>query len=117
VDVTQIDVNPTTTTTYTCDLIYPCDTITLTSVVTVVPMPVVDLGPDFQVVGLTANLAAGMTPGNTGIWTVFDAPGTANIAPATNTNATATVNEFGDYTYVWTETSLAQTVLILIRLL
>lgn len=107
VDVTQIDVNPTTTTTYTCDLIYPCDTITLTSVVTVVPMPIVDLGPDFEVVGLTANLAAGMAVGNTGIWSVFDAPGTANVAPATNSNATATVDEFGDYTYVWTETSLA----------
>ncbi len=105
--VNEITVNPAVTTEYSVDVIYPCDTITLTTTVTVIQPPVVDLGPDFDVAALSTNLSAGMDPGNTGVWSVTDGPGTANVVPATNTNATATVDVFGVYTFMWTETSLA----------
>lgn len=107
VDVDHVTVNPTVTTTYTCDIIYPCDTITLSTTVTVIQPPDVDLGPDFDVAALTTNLNAGMAAGNTGVWSVVSGPGTANVAPLTNTNTTATVDAFGIYTFMWTETSLA----------
>jgi gliding motility-associated-like protein len=107
VGVNTITVNPTVTTTYTCDVIYPCDTITLSTTVTVIQPPVVDLGPDIDVAALSTNLSAGMAAGNTGVWSITGGPGTSSIAPLTNTNATATVDIFGVYTYMWTETSLA----------
>jgi gliding motility-associated-like protein len=107
IDQTEINVSPTTTTTYSCTIIYPCDTITLQTTVVVVEPPVVDLGPDFSVEALTTAIAAGMQPGNTGFWTFISGPGNANISPANNTNATATVDVFGTYTFSWTETSLA----------
>lgn len=107
VDVYEITVSPTVTTTYSVDVIYPCDTITLTSVVTVVEPPDVDLGPDIDVEGLTTNLNAGMDPGNTGIWEVISGPGTATVNPDNTSTTTATVDQFGVYTFAWTETSLA----------
>lgn len=105
--VNQITVSPTTTTTYTCDIIYPCSVLTLETTVEVVEPPVVDLGPDFEVEALTTNLNAGMAPGNTGVWSVVSGPGNANVSPPNNSNATATVDAFGTYAFAWTETSLA----------
>lgn len=107
VDVDQIIVSPTTTTTYTADIIYPCDTITLTTTVVVIEPPVVDLGPDIDVSALITNLNAGMAPGNTGEWTSTGGPGTATINPANTSNTTVSVDEFGTYNFTWTETSLA----------
>ena len=107
VDLYQITVSPTVTTTYSVDVIYPCDTITLTSVVTVINPPDVDLGPDLDVEALTTNLNAGMAPGNTGVWTVVSGPGNATVNPNTTSTTTATVDQFGVYTFSWTETSLA----------
>lgn len=106
-NVNEISVSPTVTTTYSCTIIYPCDTITLQTTVVVVPLPVVNLGDDYTIEALSTNLAAGMAPGNTGFWTVVSGPGAANVTPANNTNATATVSTFGTYTFSWTETSLA----------
>ena len=53
--VNEITVNPAVTTEYSVDVIYPCDTITLTTTVTVIQPPVVDLGPDFDVAALSTN--------------------------------------------------------------
>ncbi len=108
-NVTTVTVNPLFTTTYTATIIYPCDTVYATTTVTVIDPPVVDLGDDFEFTGFTAPLNVDMPPGNTGVWSYVDGsgPGTATIGAPTNPNTNATVSEFGTYTYVWTETSLA----------
>ncbi len=105
--VNQITVSPTTTTTYSCDILYPCSVLTVEKTVVVVDPPTVNLGPDFEVEALTTNLNAGMAPGNTGVWSVVSGPGNANVSPPNNSNATATVDAFGTYAFAWTETSLA----------
>jgi gliding motility-associated-like protein len=107
IDIDQIVVSPDVTTTYSADIIYPCDTITLTTTVTVLEPPVVDLGPDFDVAALNTNLNAGMAIGNTGEWTSTGGPGIAIINPATSSNTSVTVDDFGEYNFTWTETSLA----------
>ncbi len=107
VDVNQIVVSPTTTTTYSVNLIYPCDTITVTNTLTVVEPPTVDLGPDIDVEGLITNIDAGIDAGNTGEWTFNSGPGNATVNPQNASNATITVDAFGVYNFTWTETSLA----------
>ncbi|NCC87755.1 MAG: PKD domain-containing protein [Clostridia bacterium] len=106
-DVDQIIVSPTTTTTYTADIIYPCDTITLSTTVTVIEPPTVNLGADFEIDALSTDIDAGMAPGNTGEWTLTSGPGSANINPNDASITTVTVDEFGLYNFTWTETSLA----------
>ncbi len=103
----QIIVTPDITTNYSVDIIFPCDTITLTTTVTVIEPPMVDLGPDIDVNGLTTNLNAGMAPGNTGEWTYTGGPGTATINPADASHTTIGIDIFGVYNFTWTETSLA----------
>jgi gliding motility-associated-like protein len=107
VDVLSVDLNPTVTTTYTVDVIFPCDTITLSTQVVVIQPPVVDLGPDLDIAALSTNINAGMAPGNTGEWTVIGGPGNATVTPANTSNTTVSVDDFGIYTIQWTETSLA----------
>ncbi len=107
IDVDQIIVSPEETTNYSVDIIYPCDTITLTTTVTVIEPPDVDLGPDIDVASLNTNLDAGMATGNTGVWTSTGGPGTANINPADASITTVSVDDFGIYNFTWTETSLA----------
>jgi len=107
VDVDQIVVSPDVTTIYEVDIIYPCDTITLSTTVTVIEPPVVDLGPDIDVDALITNLNAGMAPGNTGVWANTSGPGTASINPEDASSTTISVDEFGVYNFTWTETSLA----------
>ncbi|MDD4148413.1 MAG: choice-of-anchor L domain-containing protein [Bacteroidales bacterium] len=106
-DVDQLIVTPDVTTTYFADIIFPCDTITISTTVTVIELPVVDLGPDFDVAALTTNLTAGMAPGNTGEWTITGGPGNANVNPTNTSNTTVVVDIFGVYNFTWTETSLA----------
>lgn len=107
VDVDQVVVSPTVTTTYTVDVIFPCDTITLTTDVVVIQPPVVDLGPDQDVAELFTNINAGMAVGNTGIWTYTGGPGVATVLPDNTSTTTATVDQFGVYNFTFTETSLA----------
>ncbi|MDY0142212.1 MAG: choice-of-anchor L domain-containing protein [Bacteroidales bacterium] len=107
VDVDHINVSPDVTTTYTAHIIYPCDTITLSTTLTVIEPPVVDLGPDIEVFTLTTNLDAEMDLGNTGVWTYTGGAGIANINPANSSNTTVSVDEIGVYNFTWTETSLA----------
>ncbi len=104
-NINQITVSPNISTTYSVDIIYPCNTITLTTDVEVIPIPIVDLGPDIDISGLTTNIDANMTAGNTGLWTFFVGPGNANISPDNTSSTTITVDELGLYTFIFTETT------------
>ncbi len=108
-DVTSVTISPMATSTVTATIIYPCDTVYATSTVTVINPPVPDIADDFEVTGFTAPLDANIAAGNTGVWSYVagSGPGTVTIGAPTNAHTTATVNDFGTYTYLWTETSLA----------
>jgi gliding motility-associated-like protein len=105
----SIQVNPTTTTTYTLEWTHPCQTLEFTSTVDVVMPPDVDLGDDFTVPGYTTPVNAGMETGNTGSWEVISGPAGGNgTFDDPNASATGfTVDELGGYEIVWTEISLA----------
>ncbi|NLA25675.1 MAG: hypothetical protein GX879_11980, partial [Bacteroidales bacterium] len=107
-DVTSVTITPTETTTVTASIIYPCDTVVITSTITVVNPPEIDLPDDFEISGLTAPLQAFPAQGNTGEWTYVagSGPGNATIGSPTSPNTTATIDEFGTYAYIWTETNL-----------
>jgi gliding motility-associated-like protein len=101
-----LDVTPDETTTYTLEWTHPCQTIEVTSTVTVVPPPDIDLGPDFTVAGFDTPLDAGMAGGNTGNWEVISGPGTGVFEDETASVSYFTVYELGTYELVWNEISL-----------
>lgn len=99
-------VNPTVTTTYNAEVLYPCQTLNLSTTVDVVEPPVVDLGPDQEVTGLETGMNADPDPGNTGSWTMIDGPGDAVFADPNDPASQVVVDTFGTYTFVWEEYSL-----------
>jgi gliding motility-associated-like protein len=108
-DFYNFEVCPDVTTTYTVTITYPCDEIVLSTQVIVVQPPVVDLGPDQEIDQLYTTLNSNMDPNNTGEWTYIpgSGPGNVTIDDPDNPIINVEVDEFGYYSFVWTETSLA----------
>lgn len=104
-DVLQTTVSPNTTRNYSVRIIYPCDTLILTTHVQVIPLPNANAGANFIVPGLSGVLNASLEAGNMGNWTLVSGPGTATIGSPTSPNSVVSVNNFGDYTFLWTETT------------
>lgn len=106
INVDQITVSPTVTTTYEVTITYPCDELVVSTTLQVVYPPEPDLGPDFEQIGLSAPLNVDMPAGNTGSWSFLSGDGNADIVSPTSPQTTVNVDAFGDYTFVWTETNL-----------
>ena len=102
-------VTPTQTTTYTATITFPCDSIVVSTQVVVVNPPVVNLGPDQEIDQLYTTLTTNMGVGNTGQWTYIpgSGPGNVTISNPNSPTTTVEVDQFGYYSFVWTETSLA----------
>lgn len=68
-------------------------------------MPTPNAGIDSAVCSMQYTLNATLAAGNTGSWTVAPgAPGTATIANPLSQNSLVTVNTWGTYYFVWSET-------------
>lgn len=69
-------------------------------------MPVVSAGTDTSLCSTSYTFNALLSSGNTGIWSIVPgAPGTATVANPTSPNSLVTVNQWGTYNFVWSETS------------
>ena len=68
------------------------------------PMPFPYAGPDSSVCTLNYTLSAdSLTPGNTGVWT-YTGPGIANLTSPNSLVCYVTVDTYGSYDFIWTET-------------
>lgn len=103
----QIQVSPDVTSNYSVEIVFPCDTIVLSTEIEVVMPPIVDLGPDFEIAGLSTSIDADMEAGNDGYWNFINGPGNADIDPDTESVTFISVDQYGIYTFSWTEISLA----------
>lgn len=66
--------------------------------------PVANAGADSDACSLTTTMNAIPSVG-TGVWTQTNGPGTTTFADATDANTAVTVDQYGAYTYMWTETN------------
>jgi len=66
--------------------------------------PIVSAGNNAVSCGLSYQLNASLTTGNTGIWSALSGPGTALFSNPTLQNAVVNVDAFGTYTFRWKET-------------
>lgn len=66
--------------------------------------PNADAGADFASCSLGATLSAVPSVGN-GTWVQVNGPGTSIFVDNTNPNTAVSVDQFGAYTYAWTETN------------
>ena len=62
-------------------------------------IPIPEAGDDSSICGPSYNLSGVATSGNTVNWSMVSGPGNVTWANQTSTNATATVDAFGDYTF------------------
>ena len=73
--------------------------------VTVLEMPAADPGPYGDVCGSSLGLQSNPSVG-TGAWSMVSGPGTATFLPSENDPiASANVDQFGTYSFAWTETN------------
>ena len=73
--------------------------------VTVVDMPSADPGPYGDVCGSSLGLQANLSTG-TGVWSLVSGPGIATFTPSENDPiVNVDVDQFGTYTFAWTETN------------
>ena len=66
--------------------------------------PVADAGIDAQECDLNFQFAANPSVGN-GLWLQTNGPGTSTFVVDSDPNTTVTVDQYGSYTYTWTETN------------
>lgn len=70
----------------------------------VIPEPYA--GEDDHVCTDTYTFSAELEDGNTGVWTLFDGPGNASFQNPNSPNASVNVDEWGEYTFIWTEQNM-----------
>ncbi|MBV6439997.1 MAG: hypothetical protein EPGJADBJ_01659 [Saprospiraceae bacterium] len=74
--------------------------------VTVLEMPVANAGADSAVCDTAMTLSAtASVAGSTGVWTLIAGPGTADFSNADSTVTPVSVNPYGLYTFLWTESN------------
>jgi hypothetical protein len=79
----------------------PCNLVADNFLVTINPAPNADAGNDDVVCALVYQLNANPSPGASGIWTTSD---DVIFADETDPNTMVTANDYGTYTFTWTET-------------
>ena len=86
----------------TVDLTDDCTDLAQGTPVTFFEIPVPDAGPDDAICGLSYTLAA-VAPLSFGQWTQVSGPGMAIFTDPTFEGTEVTVDQFGAYTFAWTE--------------